>query len=162
VSLYLLKLYIAWTSHLLADVSRPLATEVTRLLVSQVNYYPWANLGYLAGKPLVLTDLEALAVLGVFMASAFQLSLGQGKNRALLLSVQAAALTLMALGAEIAIFDYNEFYLHVTQAQTLLDFAPWFSNADLLLCAVAIFATSSCLLHFRRLQLQGVATDASA
>ena len=154
-SFVLLNVYFAWTSSLLADVSKPLAAAVTQVMWTQ-DQFLWATLSlrYITGSVYVVADMEALAMLVVVVALTLLLNLEKGKRRALLLSLQVAALLLAVLGSEIAIFDYREFYLHVTQVQVALDLLPWFSNADLLVSAVAIFATTSSLLRLRRLRPQ--------
>ena len=143
-----LNLYFAWSSSLVAFISHSAGSWLTNAIYSQDLYIlAKMNLNVFTGDTYVVADVEALALLAAATSSLFLLSLDKGARRALLLSVRAAALSLMVLGAEIAIFDNREFFLHVTQAQVVLDVAPWFSNADLLLSAVMIFALSTWMLR---------------
>jgi len=143
-----LNVYFMWTSHLLSDISPQLSAGLTQLFTVQDNFF-WADggLGYFVGSSIFVLDLEALVLLGGVMGLTFLLNLGKGAKRAVLHALQAAALSLTILGAEIAYFDYPQFYMHVTQAQSLVDFLPSFNNADLLLSSVALLAASTLLLR---------------
>lgn len=154
-SFSLLNVYFAWTAHLLADISASLAAGVTQALISQANFL-WitGSLSYFVPSFIVIVDAEVLVLLGILTASTLLSNRGEGAKRSVFLSLQVAALSLTILGTEIAIFDHNEFFLHVSQAQALLSLEPSFTNADLLLSALAIFAVSTCLLNFRRLRPQ--------
>ena len=88
----------------------------------------------------VVADLEGIAALLLMTALIASLNRHKGTGKALLLALQAAAGCMVILGIEIAAFDYSEFYLHVTGLQLTLNLAPWFTNADLLLSAVAVLA----------------------
>jgi len=148
VSFSLLNVYFAWSSSLLADISQVVGSEVTRAIYSQDGFVSASlNLRVFTGDTYVVADLEALALLAAVTASVLLLNLDKGTRGALLHSVRAAALSLTILGAEVAMFDYREFYLHVTQVQVVLGLTPWFSNADMLFFALATFAVSSCLLR---------------
>ena len=155
VSFSLLNVFFLWTSHLLYDISAPLDIALGQAIASQAKFL-WitGSLGYFFPSFIVIADLEPLALLGILTLLTLLLSRGKGAKRAVLLSLQVAALCLIILGTQIAIFDHNEFYLHVTQAQSMLSFVPSFTNADLLFSALAIFAVSTCLLNFRRLRPQ--------
>jgi len=115
VSFVLLNVYFSWTSHLLSDISPLLSDGLTQVITWQDNFF-WADggLGYLVGSSIIVLDLEALVLLGAVMGLTFLLSLSKGARRALLLSLQMAALSMVILGAEIAWFDYPQFYMHVT------------------------------------------------
>lgn len=143
-----LNVYFFWTSHLLSDISPHLSALLTQLITAQDDFF-WKDggLGYWVGSSIMVLDLEALVLLSAVMSLTFLLNLGKGAGRALLYSLQAAALSLTILGAEIAWFDYPQFYMHVTQAQSLVNFLPSFNNADLLLSAVALLAASTFLLR---------------
>ena len=150
-SFLLLNLYFAWTSHIVSDVSQPAAKELSNLISIQ-DIYLWRSLDLtsITANTQVVADFEALAMFGILTALTAIGSLESGKSRAALLGIQAAALALVMLGAEIAIFDYREFYLHVTDAQVLLSLAPWFTNADLLVSGLVVLVASSSLLRFHR------------
>ena len=149
-SFILLNLYFTWTSHLLSDISPQLSDGLTQLITVQDDFF-WANggLGYFVGSSIFVLDLEALILLGGVMGLTFVLNLSKGSRRAVLLATQMAALSMVILGGEIAWFDYPQFYMHVTQAQSLVHFLPEFNNADLLLSAVALFAATTFLLRNR-------------
>jgi len=152
-SFSLINVYFAWTSSLAAYLSRTLGSGLTEAIFSQDNFLSaYLNLRRFTGDTYDVADLEALALLAAVVASMFLLNSKKGTKKALLRSVQVAALSLIILSTEIAIFDYHEFFLQVTQLQASFGIAPWFSNADLLLLASAIFAASTCLLRFRLLQ----------
>ena len=154
-SLVLLNLCFAWTSHLLDHVSKPLGAEVTLLMNSQDRYF-WSIIGLnrITASNLAIADLEALGLLAVVATLTLLLNLGKGGKKALLLSLQVVSLCVVVLGSEIAIFDYGEFYLHVTEVQVLVNVVPWFSNADLLLSGLAIFVACTGVLHSRLLRPQ--------
>lgn len=147
-----LNVNFAYTSGALRAVSFPLYNAVGQALLSE-SHYLWiaGRLAYFLPSYYVVFDLESLTLLGITAVSTFVLTRVLGAKRAVLLSFQVASLSLAILGTEIAIFDSVQLSYHVTTSQALLSFFPWFSNADLLISAVAILAASSCLLSFGRL-----------
>jgi hypothetical protein len=163
-SFTMLNIYFVWTSHLLSTISLPAHDLLQQVMASQSKFL-WINGGLVFFLPSdlvyfpalvtdIVIDLECLALLGILIASTLLLNLDKGVKRAVLLSSQVSGLCLAILGAQIAIFDYNDLFTHVTVAQGMLSFAPWFSNGDLLLSGAAIFAVSTCLLGFGRLRHQ--------
>ena len=147
-SVSLINIYFAWTAHVISSVSQHVSLAIGNLIVMQDNFF-WANagLGFFTASSIVVTDLEALILLGGIFALAITLNRGKGARKAVLLGLQITALSLSVYGLEIALFDHNELALHVTQSQILFKLAPSFSNADLLYSALAVLAASSCLLH---------------
>jgi len=146
-----LNVFFAWTSHLLSAVSQPLASEVSHIIGLQDGLIWRAfDLGIFTMYTQIVADFEGLALLALVTALIALLNRDKGRGKAMLLSLQVAAACVVILGFEIAAFDYGEFYLHVTDVQVMLHFAPWFNNADLLLSAVGLLAASSALLRQHR------------
>ena len=148
VSFSLLNIFFAWTDWAFASIWKPLADGLTTAISAQ-DYFILSKLNLLPffGTTLVVADAEALTMLCVVITSVFLMTRKRGKTRAATLSLWAASLSLMVFGIEIAAFDHRELYLHVTQAQVVLNIAPWFSNADLFLSALAVFGLTSMLLR---------------
>jgi hypothetical protein len=158
-SFALLNVYFAWTSHLLSDASHPFDAWLGKVIASQCQFL-WVNGGLVDLFPsyffyfpsyYVVFDLESLALFGVLVASILLLNRDMGAKRAALLSLQVAALCFAILETEIAVFDRRELFFHVTSTQQMLRFESWFTNADLLVCALAVFAVTTFLLNFGRL-----------
>jgi hypothetical protein len=149
-SLFSLNVYFAWTSHLLGDISGPIDHQLTLFIFGQAKFlWVTGSLAYFVPNYIVVADSEVLGLLMMVIVTTFVLNRGKGVKMAVLRSFQVGAISVAVLGAEIMLLDYNEFYLHVTQTQVVLDFMPWFTNADLLFCGLAIFAVTTCLLNFR-------------
>ncbi len=147
-SFSLLNLFFAWSSHVIASISFWLQSGLTQAVSSQDFFLLTSlRLFLFTGNAYVVADAESLALLAGVVASAFLLGRDRGRRRALVLSTWAASLCLVILGIEIAVFDYRELFLHVTQAQVVLDLAPWFSNADLLFSALLVFSLASLSLR---------------
>lgn len=75
-------------------------------------------------------DIELAALVGVLLLGGALLCRGSRWKR-VVRPLELAALTLLPVTAEVYLFDYSEFFAHVTQLQVRLNFAIWFSNADL-------------------------------
>ena len=93
----------------------------------------------------VVADFEALAAFCVLLASTAWLSRGGGLRLAFLRTVQVGSFSVAVFGIELALFNYQYFYLHVTDAQLAYNFLPWFNNADMLVCAVVAFGAATML-----------------
>ena len=154
MSFSLLNVLFAWTSHLFKALSGPLYSGVNAIIAYQdVLFWKVLNLGPFTRDTQVVADLEGFVLLGLLTSLVVLSKRDEGTWRAFLLSLQIAALSLVILGAEIAVFEGDVFYLHVTDIQVALEFVPWFSNADLLLSGVAVLAVSSGLSHFQRFRV---------
>jgi len=141
ISALSLNLFFAWTSHLFDAISQPLGNSLANIItVEDVLVWRVLGLASLSLDTQVVADLEGIAALLLMTALIASLNRHKGTGKALLLALQAAAGCMVILGIEIAAFDYSEFYLHVTGLQLTLNLAPWFTNADLLLSAVAVLA----------------------
>jgi hypothetical protein len=125
--LYLLNLIFAWTSHVLSNLPdvlwellvSPLILVVrfTALSLGGINYaYPMID-----GLALLCLLLSLWGLRGYFGA----------KKAGLFLSLNVVAFEL-----EILTFDYGEFWIHATGAQSVYHFAKWFTNADLFVVAL--------------------------
>jgi hypothetical protein len=146
VSLAMLNIYFAWSSHLLRAISPSLYEFVSRpIRVQDFDVWRYYGLARFTTYTLVVSDFEALVLLVVVMIGAAWLSRDGGRWFALLRSVQVAALCLVVFGVELALFDYHEFYLHVTDAQLTFHFVPWFTNADMLVSALLVLVMSTLL-----------------
>lgn len=153
-SMAILQICFVWTSHLLSDISLPLDAALGRVLDTEASFF-W-NSGHVASlfpskmadySPMnLMVDLEVLATLAVLMASVFVLYRTRGTRIAILRSTQVAALSLVVLEVELALLDCSEFFIHVTVFQLAFNFTAWFTNADMLLSAFAVLATSTLLL----------------
>lgn len=65
---------------------------------------------------------------------------------------ELVALTLLPVTVEVYLFDYSEFFSHVTQLQVRFGAVVWFSNADLLdLCLLFLLAAGAGELLVRSL-----------
>jgi hypothetical protein len=142
-SFVLLNVYFGWSSSAFGAVSIALLHDITKTIYIQDGYV----LGLLGmhgvtGNTYVVADLESLAFLIVVAASILVLNRSRGRPRAVLHAVRAVAGCFVILGAEIAVFDYKELYMHATQAQAEFGWATWISNADLLLAGIITFALS--------------------
>jgi hypothetical protein len=154
MSFSLLNVLFAWTSHLLKALSRPLYSEISAIIVYQdVLFWKALDLSHLVRYTQVVADLEGFVLIGVLTSLVALSNRGKGTGKVFLLSLQFAALCLVILGVEIAVFEPGVLYLHVTDAQVALKLAPWFNNADLLFSAVAVLAVSSALPRFRWLRV---------
>jgi len=156
LTFFSINLLFAWTSHLLGMISQPLAYWVSWMSTPQ-NTAVWYGL-YFAGITAYLhtfAGLEGLALVGLLVGLVFKLSRDRGVRRALLASLQAVALCLMILGAEIALFDRSELYLHATSLQVFVDFVPWLSNADLFIIGAAVLGASALASGLHRLRRLG-------
>jgi hypothetical protein len=144
MSLAMLNVYFAWSSHLLRVVSPRLYEFVSRpIRLQDFAVWRYYDLAKFTTYTLVVSDFEALILLLVVMAGAAWLSSDRGRWFALMRAVQVAALCLVVFGVELGLFDYHEFYVHVTDAQLTFNFVPWFTNADMLVSAAAILAMST-------------------
>ena len=144
--LALLNVYFAWSSHLLRAISPSLYEFVSRpIRVQDFDVWRYWGLARFTTYTLVVSDFEALVLLVVVMIGAAWLSRDSGRWFALLRSVQVAALCLVVFGVELALFDYHEFYVHVTDAQLTFHFVPWFTNADMLVSALVLLVMSTLL-----------------
>jgi hypothetical protein len=150
-SFALLNLLFAWTSRLLEAISQALGLAVSRL-VSMVNVVFWGGLGLgrLTQYSQAGTDLVGLSLLALLVSLILVMNRAGGVEKAIARGLRAAALCLVLLGVEVAAFDPGELYRHVTAVQVLLNFLPWFSNADLLLSAASVVVVSSALLRLHR------------
>jgi hypothetical protein len=148
VTFALLNLLFAWTSRLLEALSSPLYLGVGRVISIQ-NGVLWYGLGLerFTQFTQAATDLEGLLLLGLLASLVVLLNARRGTGKALLRSLRATGLCVAILGIEVAAFDRGEFYRHVTDVQLILNLAPWFSNADLLLGAAGAVVLSSALLR---------------
>jgi hypothetical protein len=137
----------------LKAVSRPLYSEISAIIVYQdVLFWKALDLNHFIHYTQVVADLEGFVLLGVLTSLVALSNRGKGTGKVFLLSLQFAALCLVILGVEIAVFEPRVLYLHVTDAQVALRLAPWFNNADLLFSAVAVFAVSSSLSRLHGLR----------
>jgi hypothetical protein len=149
VSLVALNVYFAWTSLLLQWLSPWSFTQVDHFIRWQdIALFNDLHLNSLLGQSdltQVVADFEALAAFLVLLASTAWLSGGGGYVRALLRTLQVGAFCLVLFGIELALFNYGYFYLHVTDAQVAYNVIPWFNNADMLLCGLLAFGTTTML-----------------
>jgi len=153
-----LNVLFVWTSLLARTLSARLNVGLGQAIVSQADlFWKIGNLAYVMpefafpGPEQIVVDLETLGLLAMLMASTWLVNRRNGVRgrRAVLLSLRVAALSLVILCAEIAIFDPNEFFVHATQAQVLLDL-PSFTNAELFLLAVSMLVFTTFLMRIRR------------
>ena len=150
-SFFMVNFYFAWSSSTFAPLSRTLENIVTEAIYVQDGFLlTGLGIRVLTGNTYVVADIEVLALLAVVMGSVFVLNLRGGRMAAILRSVRALAFCLVILGSEIALFDYRELFLHVTQTQVVVGLATWFTNADLLLFGLALFAATTLLLRSHR------------
>ncbi len=154
-SFSLLNVFFAWTSHVIGDISISADAALRQVIFAQADFL-WTTGGFAFFIPnvIIIADLDVLVMLAVLIASTLLLTGSRGVRKAVLTALQVAALSLVILGVEIAVFDNAEFNLHVTQTQTMLNFAPTFTNGDLLYSALALFAVCTFLLNFRKLRPQ--------
>jgi hypothetical protein len=148
VSFALINVFTAWTSHTFQFFSQPLATFLTKEITAE-DYFLWGFLNNDSSgvRTLMVADVEALAMLVILTTVVLLFNIKKGKKQALLRAVQAMSLCFLILGSEILVFDYSEFYLHVTQVQESFTLAMWFTNADLFFVGLVAFAASTWLLR---------------
>jgi hypothetical protein len=88
-------------------------------------------------------DLVTLLMLGIFFWGVMRVS---SRLRAL----QVASLTVTLLPIEVFFFDNREFGVTATSVQTILNFMPWFTNADLLIVTSAVFVAATVMIWRRK------------
>ncbi len=150
-SFLMLNFFFAWTSHVFSDISGPVAKALTTMITIQDRFI-WSNLNlnWVTGYTQVVADMEAFVFFVLLLSLTFALNLKDGRRKALLLAAQIGALSLVILGAEIAVLDYQEFYLHATDIQLQFHIAPWFSNADLFFSGLVALVASTAMLRSSR------------
>ncbi len=152
-SFFSLNLLFAWSTRVLSMVTRPFDSDIN-WLSSPKNGLIWegASSASLTRYLRTAAGLEGLLLLGVLVTSVALLNRDKGVWRAILRASQVAALCFVVLGAQIAGFDRQELFLHVSNLQVFTGFIPWFDNADLLVTALAALVASTALLRLRRLR----------
>jgi len=151
-SFALLNVYFAWTSSAIKALSVTLELDMTRIIYNQDgSVLALLNLGVVTGNTYVVADLEALAFLTTVAASVLVMNFREGYRRAAVRALRAVAGCFVILGAEIALFDYKEFYLHATQTQSAFGWATWFTNADLFLVGLVLLASTTYALRLGRI-----------
>lgn len=145
-----LNLLFAWSTRVLSMVTRPFDSDIN-WLSSPKNGLIWDGAAHSDFTRYLRTaaGLEGLLLLGVLVASIALLNRGKRTWRALLSASQAGSLCLVVLGAQVAAFDRQELYLHVSNLQVFIGFIPWFDNADLLVTALSVLVASSALLRLQ-------------
>jgi|HubBroStandDraft_1064217.scaffolds.fasta_scaffold543378_1 hypothetical protein len=109
------------------------------LLVKVANFlFPLWNTGYS-----ITIDEECLALIVLISVIAFLSFREKGAGRAMLHSVQYAALSVIPLGLMILVspMGYGFFFVRVSNFQAIYDFVPWFTNEDLLVSALALYGS---------------------
>lgn len=148
-----LNVYFAWSSSTFAFFSKELEHVVSQSIYLQDGYVlSYFDLRVYTGDTYIVADLEALAFLAVVMGASLVLKIGDGLKTAALHAVRAGAACFLILGTEIALFDYREFYLHLTQTQAAFGLATWFTNADLFLVGLVVLAATTYGLRGRGLR----------
>lgn len=151
-SFVLLNIYLAWAGRLLSAVSPTLFSIVyAPIFWSDMTVWSALHLSKVSPFAFIVTDFEVLALFLIMVVSAFRLSRSRGLGAAVLRSTQVSAVSLVVFEAELAFLDCKEFFIHMTDFQTSFNIIPWFTNADMLLCAFAVLSVSTLLL--RRLRL---------
>lgn len=147
-SFALINVFTAWTSHAFQFFSQALAHFLTNEITAE-DYFLWGfiNNDNSGVQTLMVADIEAVTMLGILTALVFLFNAKKGMRVALLRAAQVMSLCFVILGSEILLFDYREFYLHVTQVQESFGLATWFTNADLFVMGVAAFAATTWMLR---------------
>ena len=150
-SLLLLNIFLAWDSRLLLAVSPPAFSVVYAAIRRQdLAIWGFSHLDRVTPYAYVVSDLEVLVLLAAVVASAAWLGRGRGLRAALLRSTGVGAGCLAAYEVELALLDPSQLFVHVTDFQSSFRFLPWFSNADLLACSLALLAADALLLLLGR------------
>ena len=161
VSIFLLNLYFAWTSHTI-DGYPGIKTEVVKFARYQMQLFGVSSYFIAYGTSFCLQqgtscslivathsfiDVECISLICVVFVSTFLLFYRKGfAKRSIIRALQIGSLSVTPLGIEIYIFDRSEFFIHASFI-TERDLS-WFSNADLLLLSIFVFVAATVLNRF--------------
>lgn len=92
-------------------------------------------------------DIASLVLSVALVVLSYWAFRDRGWPKATVLVLQIASLSFIPLGLEVLLFDYKEWFLHVTWVQAEYNIVPWFTNADFFFVVVAVFGMT---LYLRR------------